>query len=104
MARSATMNRAPTPEFARNVFRVRSSACAAVSMSGREQSDGSGRFSQESLRAIVDTLPGMIWVKDADDLRFVLFNKGAEELLGVSREKLLGKSDYDLFSREQADA
>jgi PAS domain S-box-containing protein len=71
-------------------------------MSGRDP--GPGRFSDQSLKAIVDTLPDMIWVKDAIDLRFVLVNKGAEDLLGVSREKLVGKSDYDLFSPEQADA
>jgi two-component system cell cycle sensor histidine kinase/response regulator CckA len=73
-------------------------------MSGREPGHGRSRFSEESLKAIVDTLPDMIWVKDAIELRFVLVNKGAEDLLGVSREKLVGKSDHDLFSREQADA
>jgi two-component system cell cycle sensor histidine kinase/response regulator CckA len=73
-------------------------------MTGREPGDGRSRFSEESLKAVVDSLPDMIWVKDANDLRFVLFNKGAEDLLGVSRDQLLGKSDYDLFSREQADA
>lgn len=73
-------------------------------MSGREPGHGRSRFSEESLKAIVDTLPDMIWVKDAIELRFVLVNKGTEDLLGVSREKLVGKSDYDLFSPEQADA
>jgi len=46
----------------------------------------------------------MVWVKDADDLRFVLFNKAGEDLLGVTRDQLLGKSDYDLFPSEQAEA
>ncbi|MFL5500002.1 MAG: PAS domain S-box protein [Gemmatimonadaceae bacterium] len=73
-------------------------------MSGREPLHGRRQISEESLEAIVDTLSDMIWVKDAGELRFVLVNKGAEVLLGVSRDKLVGKSDYDLFSREQADA
>jgi PAS domain S-box-containing protein len=46
----------------------------------------------------------MVWVKDAEDLRFVLFNKAGEDLLGVSRDQLLGKSDYDFFPSEQAEA
>ena len=45
----------------------------------------------------------MIFVKDARDHRFVRFNKAGEELFGVSREEFLGKNDYDLFPREQAD-
>jgi PAS domain S-box-containing protein len=73
-------------------------------MSDDDQGHRPRRFTEQSLKAIVDVIPAMIWVKDANDLRFVLFNKGAEELLGVCREQLLGKSDYDLFSPEQADA
>jgi len=46
----------------------------------------------------------MVWVKDAEDLRFVLFNKAGEDLLGVTRDQLIGKSDYDLFPSEQAEA
>src|SRR4051812_10263259 len=92
------------PEVSRNLLRIRSSSWFAVIMSGREPGHGRSPFSEASLKAIVDTLPDMIWVKDAIELRFVLVNKGAEDLLGVSREKLVGKSDHDLFSREQADA
>jgi len=46
----------------------------------------------------------MVWVKDAEDLRFVMFNKAGEDLLGVTRDQLLGKSDYDFFPSEQAEA
>jgi PAS domain S-box-containing protein len=34
----------------------------------------------------------------------VRFNRAGEELLGYRREELLGKSDYEIFPREQADA
>ena len=52
---------------------------------------------------IVEHIPNMIFVKDAQDLRFVRFNKAGEQLLGYSRHEMLGKNDYDLFPKEAAD-
>lgn len=55
------------------------------------------------LDSIVENIPNMIFLKDAKDLRFVRFNRAGEELLGYSRDDLLGKNDYDFFPPEQAD-
>ena len=55
------------------------------------------------LDSIIEHLPAMIFVKDARDLRFERFNRAGEELLGLSREALIGKTDYDFFPKEQAD-
>jgi two-component system cell cycle sensor histidine kinase/response regulator CckA len=55
------------------------------------------------LSAVIEHLPTMVFVKDADELRFEYFNKAGEELLGLSRGALLGKNDHDLFPKEQAD-
>jgi len=55
------------------------------------------------LRSIVENIPDMIFVKDARDLRFVLFNKAGEDLLGHARADLIGRSDRDFFTREEAD-
>lgn len=60
------------------------------------------RESEAFLKNIVDNIPAMVFVKDADELRYVAFNKAGEELLGYSREELLGKNDHDLFPEEQA--
>jgi two-component system, cell cycle sensor histidine kinase and response regulator CckA len=54
------------------------------------------------LSSIVENIPAMIFVKNAESLRFELFNKAGEELLGIPREQLLGKADTDLFPPEQA--
>lgn len=59
--------------------------------------------SQTLLHSVFAHLPNMVFVKDARTLRFVEFNKAGEVLTGFSREELLGKSDYDLFPREEAD-
>jgi len=55
------------------------------------------------LDAIVETLPNMIFVKDAKRLAFTHFNRAGEELLGIKRESLLGKTDFDLFPKEDAE-
>ncbi len=57
--------------------------------------------SEALLNAIVENIPDMIFVKDAKELRFVRFNKAGEELLGYSREELIGENDYDLSSKEE---
>jgi two-component system, cell cycle sensor histidine kinase and response regulator CckA len=56
------------------------------------------------LAAIIECVPDIILVKDADNLRLVLTNRSGEEFFGVPRARLLGKSDHDLFPVDQADA
>jgi PAS domain S-box-containing protein len=51
----------------------------------------------------VEHLPNKVFVKDADELRFVFMNREGEALLGVPRGELLGKSDHDILPAEQAD-
>jgi PAS domain S-box-containing protein len=59
--------------------------------------------SSRFLDAVIENIPDMVFVKDADELRFVRFNRAGEELLGIPREQLLGKNDYDFFPRSEAD-
>jgi len=60
------------------------------------------RSTQIFLNAVVESIPAMVFVKDALDGRFVLLNKAGEDLLGLSRNDLIGKTDFDLFNREDA--
>lgn len=69
----------------------------------RKQAELSLKRAHHLLDSIVENLPAMIFLKDARELRFERFNKAGEELLGYSRESLLGKNDYDFFPEEQAD-
>jgi PAS domain S-box-containing protein len=55
------------------------------------------------LDSIVENLPIMLFIKDAAGLRFERLNKAGEELLGIPREHVLGKNDYDFFPKKEAD-
>ncbi len=60
------------------------------------------RESKALLDAVVDNVPLMVFLKEARDLKFVIFNRAGEELLGYDRDLMLGKSDSDFFPAEQA--
>lgn len=68
----------------------------------REASEARILESNRFLDTIVETIPAMIFIKEARELRFVRMNRAGEQLLGVSREQLLGKNDFDFFPEEQA--
>jgi PAS domain S-box-containing protein len=55
------------------------------------------------LDSIIESLPSMVFVKDAATLKFVRFNKAGEKLLGIPRVDMIGKSDFDFFPKEQAE-
>lgn len=59
--------------------------------------------SLDFLDSLIENLPLMVFVKDAKTLRFVRFNKAGENLIGFSRNDMLGRNDYDFFPKEQAD-
>ena len=61
------------------------------------------RNSEALFRAVVDHSPTKIHIKDVDG-RYMLINKEAERLYGVTDEEGRGKTSYDLFPKEVADA
>lgn len=59
--------------------------------------------SEAFLENLFDNIPSMIFIKEAKRLRFVRVNKAAELLMGYDRHDIIGRNDYDLFPKEQAD-
>lgn len=68
----------------------------------RKRADEEAKRTQAFLDSVVENIPIMIFVKDAQELRFVRWNKAGAELVGFSQEEMIGKTDYDLFPVEQA--
>jgi PAS domain S-box-containing protein len=67
------------------------------------------RQTEEELRkvsgftdSIIENLPIMLFVKDAESLKFQRFNAAGQELTGFRAEELVGKSDFDLFPSDEA--
>lgn len=55
------------------------------------------------LDSIINNIPHMIFLKQASDLRYALFNKAGEALTGLKRDQLLGHNDYEFYPKDQAD-
>lgn len=53
--------------------------------------------------SLLEILPVAVLVKAAEDFRFCAVNSTGAQILGREVDELLGKSDYELFPREQAD-
>jgi len=54
------------------------------------------------LNSIVQNLPTPVFLKDADGLRYVFWNRASERLYGYSGEEVIGKTAHDFFPEEQA--
>jgi len=61
---------------------------------------------RDLLNAVVENLPDMVLLKEpsGDGFRYILVNAAGERLLGRDRKEILGKSEFDLFPREEAAA
>jgi PAS domain S-box-containing protein len=68
----------------------------------RKQAEEAFRKSQELLQAVADNASAIIWVKDMQG-RYQLINGGYESLIKLRREEIIGKTDYEIFAKEQAD-
>ncbi|MDP3177325.1 MAG: PAS domain S-box protein, partial [Spirochaetaceae bacterium] len=68
----------------------------------RKRVEETTQQTNQFLEAVLENIPHMVFVKDAESLAFLRFNRAGEALLGVSRTELLGKTDYDLFPSKEA--
>lgn len=75
----------------------------ASSDSNRRVALALARANDEAQRArqfmteIVESMPAVVFVKRASDLSYVLLNRAGEQLLGYSREEMLGRTDVDFY-------
>ena len=58
--------------------------------------------SEAHLRTLVRSMPDLIWLKDAEGV-YLTCNPRFEQFFGADEADIVGKTDYDFVSREQAD-
>jgi PAS domain S-box-containing protein len=76
----------------------------AVDIADRKAAEEQVRESRAFADSIIDNLPAIVFVKDARTLRYVRFNNAAEEILGLDRDEVLGKTEAELFPAALAQA
>ncbi|OCR01830.1 histidine kinase [Oscillatoriales cyanobacterium USR001] len=77
--------------------------CTGVDITERRNALADIHKSQQLVNSIIEHIPHMIFVKEAKELKFVSFNKAGVELVGYQQGELIGKNDYDLFPKGEAD-
>ncbi len=75
----------------------------AVNVTERKKAEIELHETNHFLDAIIENIPNMLFVKDANELRFLRMNAAGEKLLGFPRKNLIGKNDHDFFPKEQAE-
>ena len=76
---------------------------AMVDITHRKEMEDALTQANNFLDTILENIPDMVFVKDAQELRFMRFNKAGEKILGHSKADLIGRNDHDLFPPVQAD-
>lgn len=76
---------------------------ANIDVTKREEAENELASTKIFLNAVVESIPSMVFVKEVSDGKFVLLNKTGEDLLGISRHDLIGKTDFDLFDPIEAE-
>ncbi|MEG5001064.1 PAS domain S-box protein [Microcoleus sp. B4-D4] len=71
-------------------------------ISDRKQAEAELQQTQNFMESVLNTIPVAVVAKEAKELRFVLWNPVAEDLIGFSAAEVTGKNDFDLFPTEQA--
>lgn len=75
----------------------------AKDITSRKTTEAQNLQMQQFLDATLENLPTMLFVKEAQSLRFIAWNRASEVLTGIPREDIIGKTDYDFFEKQHAD-
>jgi PAS domain S-box-containing protein len=68
-----------------------------IDITDRKSTEETLRQTQQFVESILTTLPVAVLAKDANDLRYVLVNPAASNVLHLEPEEVLGQCDRDLF-------
>ncbi|MDA7977868.1 MAG: PAS domain S-box protein [Pirellulales bacterium] len=72
-------------------------------VTSRERAEEAHRESEARLTAIMDNTASVISLKN-EEFRYLMINRRYEQLLGVENSDVIGKTDFDIWPRELAEA
>lgn len=76
--------------------------CAGVTIAYTVQLQDEFKRSKEFLQGVINTIPDPIFVKNKEH-RWIVLNQAYSQLIGHPLDVLLEKSEYDFFSKQEAD-
>jgi PAS domain S-box-containing protein len=68
----------------------------------RDEAQKELRSSEQRLQAILDSTTAVVYAKDREG-RYIVINRQFEELFHTTRQRMMGKTDLDVFPKEAAD-
>ncbi len=75
--------------------------CVWRDITERKLSEEALRQSEAHQRTLLNTLPDLVWLKDAQGI-YLACNFRFAQLVGLNEDEIVGKSDYDLLDKELA--
>ena len=75
---------------------------ATIDITERNQASRELHRAEAFLNAVIENAPVPIVVKDVEEFRYVLVNRAAEAFFGTPREKVVGKTPFEIFPIESA--
>ena len=73
-----------------------------MDITARKRAEEALRERERLLQTVIDGSTSPIFIKDLDG-KFISINASLERMLGISREEIKGKTDYDIASKQVAD-
>jgi two-component system sensor histidine kinase/response regulator len=70
----------------------------------RKKAEREAKRMRSLLDSIIENLPTAVFLKDAQDMKYVLWNKASEQLFGYTNSEVIGKTAYDLFPPDQVES
>ncbi len=79
------------------------SLVAAIDVTQRKRAEDELRSTREFLNTVIENVPSVIVVKDIRDLTYMFANRAAEDLFGLPRDQIIGKTAHHIFPARTAD-
>lgn len=67
-------------------------------ISARKRLEAEKERTQLLLDTVIEHLPAMLFVKDAESREYILLNRTGEEIIGKQRSEVIGRTDAELFA------